>query len=175
MKNRIHIVGASGSGTTTLAKEFCKRFNYVHFDTDDFFWEKTDPPYQRQRKVIDRLNLLHEKLSTTEKWVLSGSLTGWGDVLIKYFDLVVYLWIPEELRLSRLKEREKGRYGDQILEGGSMHQSHLDFINWTKKYETGGLEVRSKFSHLKWLDKLECKVIKIEGDYTLDEKIDLLK
>ena len=35
MINRIHILGASGSGTTTLAKELSKKLNYEYFDTDD--------------------------------------------------------------------------------------------------------------------------------------------
>lgn len=47
MANRIiHIYGASGSGTTTLAKYICEKLNYVVMDTDDYFWRPTNPPYK---------------------------------------------------------------------------------------------------------------------------------
>jgi Shikimate kinase len=44
MIHRIHILGASGSGTTTLGRALAERLQYPHFDTDDSFWVPTDPP-----------------------------------------------------------------------------------------------------------------------------------
>lgn len=32
MKNRVHIFGASGSGTTTIAKAVSEKLNYKHFE-----------------------------------------------------------------------------------------------------------------------------------------------
>ena len=58
MIKRIHIVGASGSGTTTLAKELGKELNYKHFDTDNFFWVKTHPPYQQKTQVEERIRYM---------------------------------------------------------------------------------------------------------------------
>lgn len=49
MKNHIHILGASGSGTTTLGMELAKKMGYYHFDTDDFYWEQTDIPYTKTK------------------------------------------------------------------------------------------------------------------------------
>lgn len=48
---KVHILGASGSGTTTLAQALSKELKYKYFDTDDFFWIKTNPPYQQKRQV----------------------------------------------------------------------------------------------------------------------------
>lgn len=170
MINRIHILGASGSGTTTLAQEISTRLQYRHFDTDNYFWIKTDPPFTQKREVKERIELLTKDLQAYDKWVLSGSLCGWGDVFIPFFDLVVYLWIPSDIRLQRLKAREYQRYGDRIKEGGPLHDSHLDFIDWASRYDTGGMDIRSKTLHNSWLEQVPCKVIRIEGDLTLDEK-----
>lgn len=41
MKQRIHILGASGSGTTSIAKNVCSKLDYAHFDSDNYFWENT--------------------------------------------------------------------------------------------------------------------------------------
>ena len=42
---RIHVLGASGSGTSSLAAAIARRHGHRHLDTDDFFWMPTDPPY----------------------------------------------------------------------------------------------------------------------------------
>ena len=49
MVNRLHILGASGSGTTTLGRALAERLTYLHFDTDDYYWLSTDPPFTAQR------------------------------------------------------------------------------------------------------------------------------
>lgn len=171
MINRIHILGASGSGTTTLAKALSSHLNYEHFDTDDYFWEPTNPPFQKKRDIIERKKLLKDKLNSAEQWILSGSLCGWGDEFIPYFDLVIYLWIPQNIRLNRIIERERRRYGKAIEIGGTMHDSHLEFIKWASEYDTGDTNMRSKALHEKWISKLKCQVLKIEEDIELEEKV----
>ncbi len=111
MIKRIHILGASGSGTSTLAEALEKELGFRHFDTDNYYWLPSDPPFANKRPIEDRIELIMNDMSGVDKWTLSGSLCGWGDVLIRYFDLVVYLWIPMEIRIPRLIDREKLRYG----------------------------------------------------------------
>ena len=41
--NIIHIVGASGAGTTTLGQALEREYAYKWLDTDGYFWEQTDP------------------------------------------------------------------------------------------------------------------------------------
>lgn len=51
-KNLIHIFGASGSGTTTLAEKISRELGYFHLDTDDYFWlppTPNSPPSGRWR------------------------------------------------------------------------------------------------------------------------------
>ena len=110
---RIHIVGASGSGTTTLGVALAREIDGSHLDTDNFFWLPTDPPFTTKRPVEQRMKLLQAEL-TRDSWVLSGSLMGWGDLLIPRFDLVVFLYVPPDVRLERIMERERQRYGADI-------------------------------------------------------------
>jgi adenylate kinase family enzyme len=49
MIQRIHILGASGSGTTTLGRALSERLQCPHFDTDNYFWLPTDPPWVQSR------------------------------------------------------------------------------------------------------------------------------
>jgi len=68
MAQKIHIIGASGSGTTTLGMALSQDLNYQHFDTDDFLWQPTKPPYQKKRSVEKREEILSEALAKHDQW-----------------------------------------------------------------------------------------------------------
>lgn len=170
---RLHIVGASGSGTTTLGRMLAAQYDLVHLDTDDFFWEQTDPPYTTKRPEAARLRLLQTALAQHSRWVLSGSLCGWGDPLIPLFDAVIFVTLPSELRLARTLRRERERYGEQIEKGGPIHQSHLEFMAWSAQYDapipTAG---RNRQRHEEWLAALRCPVIRVENSGTEREMLE---
>jgi len=170
--NRIHIFGASGSGTTSLAWAIAEKHGHSPVDTDDFFWARTNPPFREKRPRDQRLALLRQALLSSVPWVLSGSLCGWGDPLIPEFDLVVFLVIPTPIRLARLRAREIARYGHQaIAPGGERHQAHVEFLEWAGRYDTGGLEMRSRALHEAWLAALPCAVLRLEGDRSVGEQL----
>lgn len=62
MANHIHILGASGSGTTTLGRALTEHLNYTHFDTDTYLWLPTDPPSIEKRERTERQQLLMNDL-----------------------------------------------------------------------------------------------------------------
>jgi len=168
---RLHIFGASGSGTTTLGGLLAARLGLARFDADDFFWERTEPPFTTIVPAPLRQERLKTALAGHSAWVLSGSLTGWGDFLIPEFDLVIFLALPRELRMERLMSRELRRYGDRIREGGELHEHHRVFLAWAGSYDTGGMETRSRASHEAWLAALPGRVLRLEGDLEPGEKV----
>ena len=85
----IHILGASGSGTTTLGKYISNRLGYFFMDTDDYFWMPTNPPYTIKRDIAQRLVLMKNDIAKWKKVVIAGSLVDWGDELIPLFTLVI--------------------------------------------------------------------------------------
>jgi adenylate kinase family enzyme len=174
MIHRIHILGASGSGTTILGRALADCLTYPHFDTDDYFWLPTDPPFVEKQERTARQKLLMDDLTSHDRWVLSGSLCGWGDVAIPLFELVVFLWIPTDIRLERLRRRENERYGDRITPGGDMYEQSQAFLAWAASYDDGDLDTRSRRLHEQWLSTLPCPIILIEGEYAIKEQLDVL-
>jgi len=174
LPDKIHIFGASGSGVTTLAAAIVARYGHRHLDVDDYFWEPTEPPFRNIREVTARQRMLADALDTHPRWVLSGSLCGWGDIFIPRFDLAIFLHIPHELRMSRITKRELQRYGDAIAEGGPMRTHHLEFIEWASKYDTADESMRSLRLHEKWIATLPCRCIRLEGDLSTEEHIKCL-
>ena len=139
LPDRVHIVGASGSGTTSLAAAMSATHGHRHLDTDDYFWLRTSPPYREKRPREARLALLRAALSESPRWVLSGSLCGWGDALIPEFELVVFLVVPTPTRLRRLQEREVERHGRQALApGGALRESHVEFLGCPAQVQLDG-------------------------------------
>ncbi len=174
-KNVIHIYGASGSGTTTLAKHIHKNMNYFFMDTDDYFWLPTNPPYIEKRKIQERVQLMREDIEKYDKIVISGSLVNWGNELIPFFSLAVRLVTDTDIRIARLKEREKRKFGSRIEKGGDMYQNHLEFIEWAAKYDNGDINMRSKAQHDEWQKLLKCKQIVLNGTDNLDYNLQQVK
>lgn len=169
--HRIHITGASGSGTTTLGAALAARLACAHIDTDNYYWAPSDPPFQAPAPMPARLAALEDALEGHSSWVLSGSLMGWGDPLIPRFSLVVFLQVPPEVRLPRLKRREQGRYGERIAPDGPMADQHAAFMAWAAGYDDAAFTGRSLQRHLAWLDGIACPVVRIEGAPTHDESL----
>jgi len=100
-------------------------------------------------------------------WVLSGSLDGWGDPLIPRFEHVIFLTAPMEVRLSRLRARERLRYGAAIDAGGPLHDHHREFLNYAAGYDSGEfvgpLTGRHRLRHEAWLSRLPCPVTRLDG------------
>lgn len=158
----IHITGASGAGVTTLGAALAERLGAPQFDVDDFFWMPTVPPFTNKRPVAERLALLEERL-VGDRWVLSGSLVGWGDPLMSRFDLVVFLYTPTEVRMSRLEAREIARYGAAIEPGGIMHENSRAFLEWAARYDEPHFEGRSLAVHNRWLARQSAPVLRLDG------------
>jgi adenylate kinase family enzyme len=171
---RIHILGASGSGTTTLGQALAEQLQCPHFDTDEYFWLPTDPPFVTKRVPIARQQRLMDDLTAHDSWILSGSLCGWGDIAIPLFALVVFLWLPTAIRLERLRQREHQRYGERIMPGGDMYAGSQAFLDWAASYDDGDVDTRSRRRHEQWLSTLPCPIICIEGEYAIAEQLAVL-
>ena len=174
MLERIHITGASGSGTTTLGAAIAGRWGHRHLDTDDFYWEPTWPPFRQSRAEHDRQQLLAAALDESPRWVLSGSLSGWGDCFIPRFDLVIFMNTPTEMRMPRLRRREQARFGEALAPGGELFEDHQAFLAWASAYEIGRENMRSRVHHENWLQSLPCPVLRLSGAEPVDVLLEQL-
>jgi adenylate kinase family enzyme len=167
---RIHVLGASGSGTTTLGAELAAKLGCPHEDTDAWFWLPTDPPYTTRRPAPARLALLVPRL-TGATWVLSGSVLKWGAPLERLFDLVIFLRLDPALRMARLLQRETARYGARIAPGGDMVAASHAFLDWAESYDTAGPEHRSLAAHEQWLAARTCPVLRLDSSAPVEDLV----
>lgn len=172
MVHRIFILGASGSGTSTLGRALASALNSQAFDTDDFYWVPSDPPFQTARKPADRTRLMTEMMLPRRDWVLSGSACGWGDAMIPRLTLVLFLLTDRDTRLERLKTRETARNGALIAPGGPLAAQHRGFLDWAGGYEDFEFTGRSRHQHEDWLTRVSCPVLRLDGGLPVQDNID---
>lgn len=169
----IHITGASGSGTTTLGHALAARLGWVHLDSDDFFWIKTDPPFQTKRDSKARTDLLTAALGEAPAWVLSGSIMGWSGLEPPGFDLVIFLSLPSDVRMARLRARERERYGAEALEpGGRQHEESVAFLAWAAAYEEAETVGRNRLAHERWLAAQTCPILRLDSLQSVQHNVE---
>lgn len=169
------IFGGSGSGTSTLAYEFAAKHNWKHLDADDFYWEKTHPPFQEKVPLKIRSKRLMESVIINDDVVLSGSLVSWGDEWLSMFNLSVFLHIPHLIRLERLKKREIERYGPKQEWSDKIEADSIKFLEWASMYDNPEFLGRNISLHKEYIQLLECPTIIIEGDTSIEERMKRIK
>lgn len=162
-RHRIHVLGASGSGTSTLAHALASALSSQAFDSDDFYWRPTDPPFTEKRPIAERVALMESLFLPRADWVLSGSFIGWGNAVTPRLTHVVFVTLPAGARLARLRARERSRYGAQIDPGGARAVAYRSFLDWAMAYEDPNFSGRSRRAHEMWLDELTCPVTRVDG------------
>lgn len=171
-KTVVHIFGASGSGTSTIGRALAERLGYRFMDTDDYFWLPVDPPYTAKRPTEERLRMMREDIESSGGAVISGALVPWGNPLMPLFTLAVRVVTPTDVRLKRLEARESAEFGSRKEPGGDMYEDHLEFMAWAARYETAGLEQRSKAEHDEWEKQLPCPEIYVDGTQPVEASVE---
>ena len=160
---KVHLVGASGSGTPTLARALAPELGAIALDSDDYYWLPTQPPFTDRRDRALRHQLVMADLEQHPRAILSGAIIGWGDDLEHAFDLVIFLSLPHDLRVSRLRARELARYG----------RINEPFIAWAAGYDDDPptSPTRNRRRQHEWLGERRCPVLRLEGDLTVAERV----
>lgn len=158
---KILITGAAGTGTTTLAQALATALGATHLEADDFLWLPTRPPYQHLADKAQRDKRLLQAIRSVDHAVVAGSVMGWGQVLEDEFDLVVFLYLPVEIRLQRLERREIQRFGS----------ARPEFLAWAAQYDAGNADGRSLGKHQQWLSERACPVLRLEGDMSIAKRL----
>ena len=171
---KILLFGASGSGTTTLGNEIEKRADFKHLDVDDYYWKKTNPPFQEKIPLTERNENLKADFKKFDKVVVSGSMVSWGKEWETAFDLAIFIQLENTERMERLKKREAERYGEKLLTDKKIQQNSKAFLEWADQYENPNFDGRSLKVHLNWIELLDCKVLKLNGAAELKNNAEIV-
>lgn len=171
---RVLITGGPGSGCTSTAAWIAERLGLVHFDSDHYFHKPTDPPYQEQYSPEERRERLGGDLQAAPAWILSGSVATWGLPDLEATHGII-LNVGSQVRLRRLVQRERERFGIRLDAGGDLQGEHEDFIRWAEGYESREERGRNLKTDLEFLRKTTPHLLQIREDLAFAKVYELVR
>ncbi len=130
-------------------------------------------------------------LEASPNAILGGSILRWGENVFPPFDLIVFLWLPPDIRMARIHAREQARYGEKLQNAPAYIQHHQEFIAWAADYDhdTGiamnfasshrlaprsfsSLRSRTLNTHEKWLKDQTAPILQLREDLTVQQRVD---
>ncbi|MBQ3014945.1 MAG: AAA family ATPase [Clostridia bacterium] len=167
MKCRICVCGLNGSGKTTLAAALAKALNFEHMDIEQYYFTSTDNPYSSSRTREEVEQLLLEDIKKNPCFVFSAVDGNMTPEINENYTLVVYLDVPLDVRMKRIRQRAIDKFGDRVLPGGDMYAQEEKFFAYAEKRTPEKIE--------NWLKTLVCRAIRLDGTKPIQENVELIK
>lgn len=131
---KLQIIGASGTGKSTLAQYISQKEQIPWIDTDIYLWQ--DERFAHNRPLAKRIALYERVRERYTDFVVSGSTYSWLPTGFQDRDCLIFLSLDEELRLERLRTREIARNGTDNMTFDEEGLLTNDFLEWCQTYWT---------------------------------------
>jgi adenylate kinase family enzyme len=167
MKCGICVCGLNGSGKTTLAEALAKELNFKHMDVENYYFTFVDNPYSSSKTREEVEQLVLEDIKQNPCFVFSAVNGNMTEEINGYYSIVIYLEVPLEIRMRRIRQRAIDKFGNRVLIGGDMYEQEEKFFAYAEKRTPDKIE--------NWLKTIPCKVIRLDGTKPILESIEAIK
>lgn len=164
----IMICGLNGAGKSTLGKVFAEKIHFYFIDNEDLYFPKTNPNYiyanPRTREEAEKI--LFNKIEKHENFVYAAVKGDYGEAIYPFFQYVVLIEVPKEIRIERVRKRSFQKFGNRMLLGGDLYEQEECFFDFVQSRAEDTVE--------KWIQSLKCPIIRIDGTRPIEENVNLL-
>lgn len=162
------ICGLNGSGKSKLGKELAKKMKFNFIDNEDLYFPKTNEkcPYAASRNRQEVKELLLKEVNTHGNFIFTAVKGDYGEELYPFFKYIVIVEVPKEIRMKRVMNRSYQKFGNRMLQGGDLYEQEKEFFRF--------VESRTEDIVEKWVQTLDCPVIRIDGTKPVDENIEII-
>jgi hypothetical protein len=84
--------------------------------------------------------------------------------------MIIFIYLKNDERMERLKDKETERYGDQLVSDKQIQENSKTFLERANKYEDPNFNGRSLRIHENWIEKVNCLVFRLDGSDSLSKK-----
>ncbi len=123
--DRVQVLGSSGSGKTTFARELSARLGSEHIEMDALFWK----PGWKMSTDGEFFPMLRNALSA-ERWILDGNYTRTREIVWERVQTVIWLDTPFSLAMARSLKRAFSRAwsGEELWPGTGNREQFSKLI-----------------------------------------------
>ncbi len=166
MVNRVIVCGGNGAGKSTLGKTLAEAMGYKFADIEDYYFDKTDPDYRyASARTRDQVSeLLLEDMKQYPEFVLASVTGNYGDEIVSMFTGAVWISVPKDIRMKRVKDRSFQKFGDRIFPGGDLYEKEKRFFDMVEHRREEDVE--------DWLKSLRVPVIRVDGTKPVDHNVE---
>jgi len=129
---RIHIIGGSGAGKTSLAKAYSKFSGIPYTEIDDIFW--SDVGSRLRWSDEERSSLLQSTIGS-DQWIVEGVFYKWLTPSFENAEKIIVLNTSKWVRSYRIIKRAF----NQLLSGPKSYRNtlsnHFELIVFNHSYE----------------------------------------
>lgn len=166
----ILVCGLNGAGKSTLGKQLAERLSYTFIDNEDLYFPKTDERYTfaDPRSEEEVIRLLEEQITADDRFVFAAVKGSYGDKLLSLLDHVIVIDVPREIRLERVRNRSRQKFGDRMTGSGDLEERET---KWFSLVESRPEDLVST-----WLTEagLTCPIIHIDGTQPVEKNVEYL-
>lgn len=168
MGSGIILCGLNGAGKSTLGKALAERLQFPFIDIEDLYFPTTssDYPYAAPRTREQVKQLLSQKIQTEEHFVLASVKGDYGEALARSLHVAVFLTVPKDIRIRRVRNRSFQKFGDRILPGGDLQEQEERFFRF--------VESRSESAVEDWIQTLACPILRLDGTKPIEENVAII-
>lgn len=157
MGTGIIICGLNGAGKTTLGKILAEKLGFYFLDSEELYFSRTDTntPYAcpcTRQEAEKRLLLA---IQAHKDFVFAAVRWNFDEVVHPFFQYAVWLEVPKDIRMQRVKSRSFMKFGSRMLPGGDLYQQEERFFDLVRTRDESAIE--------NWAQSLRCPVIRVDG------------
>lgn len=161
----IIVCGLNGSGKSSLGKALAEAMGFYFIDNEDLFFPKTDPHYifanLRSREEV--ISILFDTARSNKNYVFYAVRGDYGKDIIPFYHYAVFIDVPKEIRLKRIRNRSFQKFGNRMLPGGDLYVREKVFFDMVSDQPEYYVE--------EWIQTLRCPILPVDGTKSIKENV----
>lgn len=161
----IVVCGLNGCGKSTLGKALARQLGLHFIDAEDLYFTRKsiNEPYKNPHSRAEVEEQLLCEVARHEGFVFAAVKGDYREEVQKYYQYIVVIEVPKEIRMLRVRNRSLQKFGSRMLEGGDLCEAEEQFFKL--------VESRTEVYYEDWLQALKCPIIRVDGTKTIEENV----